>query len=183
MSGQGNKWIPPPPTHRVLFRHHLIFLVTAEPPEPGPLFLGITGGTLSILAHAPSTEPAPLSAGWSRNTPALTSRAVQTPGAEHHLCHQETLPHIHSTVCAIKLTLRRWLRDAVPRAAAPRQLLRSICHLRAPRGCQGRGAAGQGGSGQQWGVHSLSFPHPTPAAPFPEHLQRFPARIPEIPRV
>lgn len=148
MSGQGDKWIPPPPTHRVLFRHHLILLVTAEPPEPGPLFLGITGGTLSILPHEPCSKPAPVCAGWSRHIPAPASRAAQTAGAEDHLCHQEMFPHSHSTVWAITVVLRRWLR-----MQCQGQLLHAEIHLpslgttRLPgQGQQGRvGRAGPAG--------------------------------------
>lgn len=114
--------------------------------------------TLSILPDKPSskgTDPAPLSAApirrdGARRIPAPARRAVQTPGIKERLCYQEMFSHIlQHCLCRIKLILRRWLRDAFPRGAAPCQA--AEIHLPSPDiqgGCWAgqcwAGAAGQG---------------------------------------
>lgn len=93
VSGQGDKWIPPPPTHRVLFRHHLIFLETAEPRRTGAFVPGDHGRqralhSLSILPKNPAPNRSSPGQGWSQAIPASASTAG------HHLCYQEMLSHI-----------------------------------------------------------------------------------------
>lgn len=101
------------------------------------MFLGITAGTgLPALQHpqhpphkpsskgtAPAALPAaPIRRDAARRIPAPARRAVRTPGIKEHPCYQEMLSHIlQHCLCHIKLILRRWLRDAFPRGAAPCQ--------------------------------------------------------------
>lgn len=148
--------------------------------------------TLSILPTNPPPKAlpaAPIRRDAARRIPAPARRAVRTPGIKEHPCYQEMLSHIlQHCLCHIKLILRRWLRDAFPRGAAPCQA--AEIHLPSPdiQEAAGLGSAGQGQQGrdepgQQWGDAGSACPTPTPQPHSLVHLQRFPARIPKIPRV